>query len=183
MTFARTIALTLTVSVAAVASYAQQAPSPPSIDQVPSSAAQAVLLQDETAPLAAAQANLLAAPNALLDAPAPPMVAPVSQPKILPPEHTFWDRQQKIALAVHSSVRLADTIKTCRELADGGKEVWIPTQSCAGIAAWNAGSVGLALGIGWLFHKYGLHRLERITPWVGTAASAAGLTKSVFNIY
>jgi hypothetical protein len=80
-------------------------------------------------------------------------------------------------------VRLADTIKTCRELTHGGVEDWIPTQSCAGIAAWQAGSVGLALGIGWLLHKHGHHRLERIVPWVGTGASAAGLTKSVFNIY
>jgi len=49
-------------------------------------------------------------------------------------------------------------------------------------AAWQAGSVGLALGAGWLFHKTGHHRLERITPWAGTSASAAGWIKSVFNI-
>lgn len=131
--------------------------------------------------LAAARAPLLAAPDILPAASTPLMVSPV-QPQIAS-EHKFWDRQQKLGLAVHSAVRLADTIKTCRELRDGGVEDWIPTQSCAGIAAWNAGSVGAALGIGWLFHKYGLDRLERLTPWVATGASAAGLTKSVFNIH
>lgn len=100
-----------------------------------------------------------------------------------PDQHRFFDRQQRIALYTHSGVRVADTIKTCRVLSHGGREDWIPTQSCAGIAAWQAGSVGLALGVGWLFHKTGHHRLERITPWVGTTASLAGLTKSVFNIH
>lgn len=99
-----------------------------------------------------------------------------------PPQHKFFDRQQLLALYVHGGVRLADTIKTCRAISHGGVEDWIPTQSCGGIAAWQAGSVGLALGVGWLFHKHGHHTLERITPWVGTGASVAGLTKSVFNI-
>lgn len=182
MTLARTIILTLAVGVAVVASHAQESPLRESTDRTPSMAAQAVPSQDDSTSLAIARAPLLAAPNALLDARAPLMVAPASQPQIVP-EHKFWDRQQKLALAAHSAVRLADTIKTCRELADGGVEDWIPTQSCAGVAAWNAASVGAVLGIGWLFHKYGFHRMERITPWVGTGASAAGLTKSVFNIH
>ncbi len=99
-----------------------------------------------------------------------------------PLEHRFFDRQQLLALSAHSGMRVLDTIKTCRELSDGGREDWIPTQSCGGIAAWQVGSVGLALAIGYMFHKHGNHRLERITPWVGTGASAAGWTKSVFNI-
>jgi len=109
---------------------------------------------------------------------APTMVAPADQPA----EHKLFDRQQLFALYVHSGMRLVDAIKTCRELSHGGREVWIPTQSCGGIAAWQIGSVGLAVGVGWMFHKHGHHRLERITPWVGTSASAAGWTKSVLNI-
>lgn len=119
--------------------------------------------------------NLAAAPpaNALYRAVVPEQ----------PSQHKFFDRQQLLALYVHSGVRLADTIKTCRSISHGGVEDWIPTQSCGGIAAWQAGSVGLALGVGWLFHKHGHHALERITPWISTGASAAGLTKSVFNIH
>jgi hypothetical protein len=99
-----------------------------------------------------------------------------------PLPHKFFDRQQLLALYLHSGMRAVDTIKTCRELSHGGREDWIPTQSCGGIAAWQVGSIGLALGVGWMFHKHGNHRLERITPWVATGASAAGWTKSVFNI-
>jgi hypothetical protein len=109
--------------------------------------------------------------------PVEPAAAPITS------EHTFFDHQQLLALSVHSGIRVADTIKTCRELSHGGVEEWIPSQSCGGVAAWEAGSVGLALGVGWIFHHYGMHRLERLTPWVGTGASAAGLTKSVFNVH
>lgn len=128
--------------------------------------------QEAAAPELGNRAASVAAANPLirpatLDAPAP---------------HKFFDRQQLLALYVHSGMRLADTIKTCRSLAHGGVEDWIPTQSCGVVAAWQAGSIGLALGAGWLFHKHGNHRLERLTPWIGTGASAAGLTKSIFNI-
>jgi hypothetical protein len=116
-----------------------------------------------------------------------PLPAPIPLEKSAAPtlaaQHKFFDRQQMLALYVHSGVRLADTIKTCRELSHGGTEDWIPSQSCAGVAAWQAGSVGLTLGIGWLFHQRGHHTLERWTPWVATAASTAGLAKSVFNIH
>jgi len=112
---------------------------------------------------------------------ASPVVQPVLSER--PQQHKFFDRQQLFALYAHSGVRLLDTVKTCRELSHGGVEVWIPTQSCGGIAAWQVGSIGLALGIGWMFHRHGNHRLERITPWVATGASAAGWTKSVFNIH
>jgi hypothetical protein len=114
-----------------------------------------------------------------------PFVAPQDKSALTdaPAAHKFFDHQQLLDLYAHSGMRLADTIKTCRELSHGGVERWIPTQSCGGIAAWQVGSVGLTLGVGWLLHKRGMHRLERIVPWVGTSAAAAGLTKSVFNIH
>ena len=111
----------------------------------------------------------------------------VHSPVVLPPqkpiEHKFFDQQQRFALYVHSGMRTLDTIKTCRVLAHGGREDWIPSKSCGVITAWQAGSVGLSLGVGWLFHRTGHHRLERITPWIATAASAGGWTKSAFNIH
>jgi uncharacterized membrane protein YeiB len=113
---------------------------------------------------------------------ATPVVQPVL-PESPPQQHKFFDREQLLALSAHSGMRLLDTVKTCRELSHGGTEVWIPTQSCGGIAVWQVGSLGLALGVGWMFHRHGHHRLERITPWVATGASAAGWTKSVFNIH
>ena len=127
-----------------------------------------------------------AAVNTIAESSAPmPLVREAARtptPADRPPQHKFFDRQQLLALYVHSGMRTVDTIKTCRELSHGGHEDWIPTQSCGGIAAWQVGSIGLALGIGWMFHRHGNHRLERITPWVATGASAAGWTKSVFNI-
>lgn len=114
-------------------------------------------------------------------APTPNLLVRAATPTI-PAQRKFFDRQQLIAFYVHSGVRLADTINTCHALAHGGVEDWIPAQSCAGVAGWQVGSVGLTLAVGWLFYKTGHHKLERITPWVGTSASAAGLTKSIFNL-
>ncbi len=129
-----------------------------------------------------AQELAIANPAPALSPSVPSVEAPRIAPADQPVQHKFFDRQQLFALYAHTGMRVVDTIKTCRELSDGGREDWIPTQSCGGIAAWQAGSVGLALGVGWLLHKTGHHRLERITPWVGTSASAAGWVKSVFNI-
>lgn len=163
----RSLTLLLVISMLAHPAWAQQQASAP--------------LPDNLVP-ASLETNTPIPSERLLPAPAgDPFVRAVSPGKL--PEHKFFDRQQLLALYVHSGVRLADTIKTCRSIAHGGVEDWIPTQSCAGIAAWQAGSVGLALGVGWLFHKHGHHTLERITPWAGTGASAAGLAKSVFNIH
>jgi hypothetical protein len=167
MTYARKLVFVIAMSVLAVSAPAQEAATPqiadglfpPSLESIATPASPGI----EPVP----------AESPLLPATAP---APASQ-------HKFFDRQQLLALYVHSGVRLADTIKTCRALSHGGTEDWIPTQSCAGVVGWQVGSVGLTLGIGWLFHHYGHHTLERLTPWAATGASAAGLTKSVFNIH
>lgn len=133
-----------------------------------------------TVPLSAQQAAVTNVADPLLATPSVRATAPSAADR--PTQHKFFDRQQLMALYVHSGVRALDTVKTCRELSHGGHEDWIPTQSCGGIAAWQVGSIGLALGVSWMFHRHGNHRLERITPWVATGASAAGWTKSVLNI-
>lgn len=169
MKIARTTALVLAIGViTALASAQEEARTAQSAEQ---------LVPATFASIATPMADPLNAPpdgNALVRATAP--ATPEQQ-------HRFFDRQQLLALYVHAGVRLADTVKTCRAISHGGVEDWIPTQSCAGITAWQTASVGLTLGVGWLFHKHGHHTLERITPWVGTGASVAGLTKSVFNVH
>ncbi len=171
------LAFFLAASVLTVRVNAQQAAPPAQVAErlAPATFASATPRTADSASLttATSQSVAPATQNALLRAATPQLA----------PEHKFFDRQQFVALYVHAGVRTADTIETCHRLANGAVEVWIPTQSCAGVAAWQAGSVGAALGIGWIFHKTGHHKLERITPWVGTGASSAGLTKSVFNIH
>lgn len=167
MTYARQLLSALAMVAIAVSAWAQEGTAPQIADRVFSASLEGI-----------------ATPLSPSIEPLPPASPPLRpSPPALPPQHKFFDRQQLLALYVHSGVRLADGIKTCRALSHGGTEDWIPTQSCGGIAAWQAGSVGLTLGIGWLFHRSGHHTLERMTPWVATGASAAGLTKSVFNIH
>jgi hypothetical protein len=162
----RSLALLLATSVLAVSASAQQTTTAQLDRQFTSPAIASVAVPSET----------------LLPPPAAEPLVRATAPEISS-EHKFFDRQQLLALYVHVGVRLADTINTCHAISHGAVEDWIPTQSCAGIVGWQAGSVGLTLGVGWMFHKHGHHTLERITPWVGTGASAAGLTKSIFNIH
>lgn len=166
MKSARPLVLLLAVSLLAASVPAQE---------VESARLKAPLPEAPSVAAASNSDNVVPAPagNALIRAATP---KPTEQ-------HKFFDKQQMIGLYVHAGVRTADTVVTCHNIANGATEMWIPTQSCAGIAAWQAGSVGAALGIGWLFHKTGHHKLERLTPWVATSASAAGLTKSAFNIH
>ena len=58
-----------------------------------------------------------------------------------PPERKqpAYNRQLWIATGVHFAVRVADDVRTCQFLAQGGHENLYPTQSCAGIVAWNTG--------------------------------------------
>lgn len=165
MKSARALALLLAASLLVTSASAQQTESAKLTEPVPPTAAAAAPYPEKVTPAPMSNALIRAATPAKSE------------------EHKFFDKQQMIGLYAHAGVRTADTIVTCHNLANGAKEVWIPTQSCAGIAAWQAGSVAVVLGIGYLFHRTGHHTLERITPWVGTGASAAGLTKSVFNIH
>jgi hypothetical protein len=162
----RTLVCFLGMSALVVSSSAQEAATPQPANRVFPASFESI------SPSASTSVEPTPAPSPLLRA---ATLAP-------PAQHKFFDRQQLLALYVHSGIRLADTIKTCRSLSHGGVEDWIPSQSCAGVAGWQAGSVGLTLGIGWLFHQHGHHILERWTPWLASGASAAGLTKSVFNI-
>lgn len=166
MHYVRILAFLLAISVLAVSASAQQEANAP--------------FDDHLAPASLESVRSMSGENLVPDPPKNALYRVVTPE---PPPHKFFDRQQLLALYVHSGIRLADTIKTCRAISHGGVEDWIPTQSCGGIVAWQAGSVGLALGVGWLFHQHGHHTLERITPWVGSGASVAGLTKSVFNIH
>ena len=166
MKYARPLALILATSLLAASTSAQQLEN---------------TKLDTTLPSAPVMHAAPTTDNVFSPAPANALVRVVIPPKREP--HKFFDKQQMIALYTHAGVRTADTIVTCHNLANGATEAWIPTQSCAGIAAWQAGSVALTLGIGYLFYKTGHHKLERLTPWFSTGASAAGLTKSAFNIH
>jgi hypothetical protein len=99
-------------------------------------------------------------------------------PKLLT-VHRFVDTQNKIAFASMVSMRTADTVQTCYLMAAvPGRERQLPTQSCAGIVAFNVAFSIAGAGTAYLLHRTGHYRLERIPMWISFAGAAQGVEYS-----
>jgi hypothetical protein len=111
-------------------------------------------------------------------------LTPVAVQTKAPAPHPFWDRKNKALFATVGAVAAADFCATRANLASGGKELNPMTRvfsgSTPGLAANFALETGSVIGISYLFHKTGHHKLERITAIVsiGASATAAGYSFS-----
>jgi hypothetical protein len=110
-------------------------------------------------------------------APAPMVKALPSNPvRLAPEEHKFWDKENTALFATVAGFSAADFAVTRDNLSHGGRELNPLTRpftgSTAALAANFAGETGGVIGISYMFHKTGHHKLERLTPMVNFAASA-----------
>jgi hypothetical protein len=91
-------------------------------------------------------------------------------------EHRFWDRQNRMLFAMNAAMAGADFAITRRNLNHNGKELNPLTRglsgSTPGLAANFAMETGGVIGVSYLFHKTGHHKLERMTSYVNLGASA-----------
>lgn len=90
----------------------------------------------------------------------------------------FMDRAQWSLLVAHSAARSWDTVATCRNLARGAHEDWIPAQSCSGVAAWNAGAVTLGEFAAYRLHRAGHDRWARVVPFALTVVDVVAIAES-----
>jgi len=92
--------------------------------------------------------------------------------------HPFWDRENRVLFTAVGAMAVADFCTTRANLVSGGKELNPVTRvfsgSTPGLAANFALETASTIGIGYMFHKTGHHKLERITSFVtiGTSAGA-----------
>jgi hypothetical protein len=110
-------------------------------------------------------------------APAPMVKALPSNPvRLAPEEHKFWDKENTALFATVAGFSAADFAVTRDNLSHGGRELNPLTRpftgSTAALAANFAGETAGVIGISYMFHKTGHHKLERLTPMVNFAASA-----------
>jgi hypothetical protein len=110
-----------------------------------------------------------------------PIVAAV-QPATLPEttNHRFWDRQNSVLFATSAAFSTADFYVTRANLQSGGRELNPVTgmfgRSTAGLAMNFVGeSVGV-VGVSYIFHKTGHHKLERAVSMLNIGASASAVT-------
>ena len=91
-------------------------------------------------------------------------------------EHGFWDRQNRTLFAMNAALAGADFAITRRNLNHNGTELNPMTRmlsgSTPGLAANFAMETGGVIGVGYLLHRTGHHKLERMTSYVNLGASA-----------
>jgi hypothetical protein len=104
------------------------------------------------------------------------------QPSTFPegPSHRFWDRENSILFATSTAFSAADFVVTRANLRGGGQELNPVTRvfsgSTAGLAVNFAGETAGVVGLSYVFHKTGHHKLERYVSMVNIGSSAAAVT-------
>ena len=115
--------------------------------------------------------------------------APLVQPAelILPeaPSHRFWDRENSFLFATTAALSTADFLATRNNLRNGGQELNPITRvfgtGTAGLAVNFAGETVGVIGVSYLFHKTGHHKLERAVTILNIGASATAVTFDVVH--
>jgi hypothetical protein len=112
--------------------------------------------------------------------PQPIVITP--QPTTLPeaPSHRFWDRENSVLFATSAAFSTADFFVTRSNLQSGGQELNPMTSvfghSTTGLALNFVGeNVGM-IGISYMLHKTGHHKLERAVSMVNIGASTTAVT-------
>ena len=130
-------------------------------------------------PVVAQQASLaLLQPGAMPPAPVVSSVQPVTLPEA--PSHRFWDRENSILFASSAAFSTADFFLTRSNLSHGGQELNPVTRvfsgSTVGLAVNFAGETAGVVGLSYVFHKTGHHKIERVISMLNIGASAAAVS-------
>jgi len=95
-------------------------------------------------------------------------------------QHQFWDRNNCILFTAVAALSAADFTVTRDNLQSGGQELNPVTRvfgkSTAGLAVNFAGEAAGVVGISYLLHKTGHHKLERMVSMVNAGSSAAAVS-------
>lgn len=111
-------------------------------------------------------------PSPIADSPSQPAaksavpVAPGTIVDFAPPEHHFWDRKNALLFSGIAVFRGLDYASTRNFEARGRQEVLIPDDivfNSAGFASLEAAGAATSVGISYIFHRTGHHKMER---WV-----------------
>ncbi len=94
-------------------------------------------------------------------------------------QHKFWDTKNRVLFAAVAGVSTADFFVTRANLQSGGRELNPVTRmfsgSTAGLAVNFAGETAGIIGISYMFHKTGHHKLERWTSMLNVASSSTAV--------
>jgi len=114
------------------------------------------------------------------DAMAAPIIASAPPAPTITTEHKFWDRENVALFAASAALSAADFTVTRQNLQSGGRElnpiVRVFGHSTTGLALNFAGETAGGIALGYIFHRTGHHRLERLVSIVNISTSAGAVT-------
>jgi hypothetical protein len=108
-------------------------------------------------------------------APEPPTAPTPARVRV--PEHRFWDRTNILLFSGVAASRALDYTSTRHFQARGDQEILIPddvVNNSAGFAALEAAATAASVGISYIFHRYGHHKMERWVSIVHIGVTAFG---------
>ncbi|HLJ25307.1 MAG TPA: hypothetical protein VKY85_01205 [Candidatus Angelobacter sp.] len=95
----------------------------------------------------------------------------ITQPKA----HAFFSGWNKWTLIAATTARHLDAAQSCYHYARGWREVGLPGQGCSTIVAWSTGLTAGGVGLSWLSHHLGHHRLELVPHLLNVTLSTAAI--------
>jgi len=113
--------------------------------------------------------DFVTAPEAVLGLPASARPAPAWIVKVQPPPplsrpHPFWDRTNRLLFSAIAATRGLDYSSTRNFQARGRQEILLPdavVNNSAGFASLETAATASSIGISYLLHRTGHHKLER----------------------
>ncbi len=91
--------------------------------------------------------------------------------------HRFWDKENDLLFAGVGASRTLDYFSTLNFRRRGNHEVLLTNDlvdNHAAFAAVEAGATGLSIGVSYLFHRYGHHKLERWASIIHISVATGG---------
>jgi hypothetical protein len=104
------------------------------------------------------------APSSTLPASPDSSIAVNNSPEETPPTHAFWDKENILLFSGIGFFRALDYASTRNMQARGREEILLPddvVNNSAGFAALEAAGTMTSVGISYIFHRTGHHKLER----------------------
>lgn len=122
----------------------------------------------------------VSAPSVKLDLSMP--AAPTSRASFpAPREHRFWDQTNDWLFAGVAASRTLDYFSTLNMRARGDHEILLTNDivdNHAAFAAIEAAGTATSIGVSYLFHRYGHHKLERWTSIVHIGLATSGAVRN-----
>jgi hypothetical protein len=136
----------------------------------------AVLAMSAFCPGLLAQGPSPDAPTASSESASMAFVTPTSAPRA----HRFWDKENGLLFGASATLSAADFAITRANLQSGGRDlnpvVRFFGPSTAGLAVNFAGETAGVIGVSYLLHKTGHHKLERLFTMVNIGSSAGAVS-------